>query len=234
MKYPDRPRLFHKNPAAKDAIALTFDDGPSLTATPDILDLLKEHAGVATFFMIGERVRQHPDLAKRVFDEGHQIANHSDRHIAFRSLAPSVSKKEIEKAEQTFRSVMGVAPRFYRPPKGLINRNVIHGLSVAGYFVVTWSLMPGDYFRWHTAAWIAKRLAKVRPGDIVVLHDGLSLQPEPDRTRTLSILPEFMREMKKRGIRLVSIADLLGLPPYFLEAGPGTDFTGSRVGWSLW
>lgn len=221
MKGPDRPRLFHKNPAAKDAIALTFDDGPCLTATPDILDLLKDHAVPATFFMIGERVRRHPDLARRVLHEGHQIANHSDRHAAFRSLLPAVCQREIEEAERTFRSVMGVAPRFYRPPKGLINRYVIRALSGAGYYVATWSSMPGDYFRWHTAAWIAKRLAKVRPGDIVVLHDGLSLRPEPDRRRTLSILPEFIRGMKSQGIRFVSMADLLGLPPYFSESREG-------------
>ncbi len=64
MNLPDRAKLFRKNPAATDAIALTFDDGPCLTATPDILSLLKEHAVLATFFMIGERVRRHPDLAE--------------------------------------------------------------------------------------------------------------------------------------------------------------------------
>jgi len=223
MTSPNRPRVFQRNPAAKDAIALTFDDGPCLTATPDILDLLKEHAVVATFFMIGERVRRHPDLARRVFHEGHQIANHSDGHLAFRSLVPSVCKKEIEKAERMFRSVMGVAPRFYRPPKGLVNRHVVRALVGAGYYVATWSRMPGDYFRWHTAAWIARGLSRVRPGDIVVLHDGLSLHPAPERGRTLSILPEFIRGMKKQGIRFVSVADLVGLPPYFMETAPGPD-----------
>jgi peptidoglycan/xylan/chitin deacetylase (PgdA/CDA1 family) len=223
MNFLNRPKLFLKNPAANDAIALTFDDGPCVTATPDILDLLKEHAVVATFFMIGERVRRHPDLTRRVFHEGHQIANHSDGHVAFRSLVPSVCKKEMEKAEETFRSIMGVAPRFYRPPKGLINRHVVRALSGAGYYVATWSSMPGDYFRWHTVPWIAKRLAKVRPGDIVVLHDGLGLRPEPDRRRTLSILPEFIRGMKMQGIRFVSMADLFGLPPYFLETAQRPD-----------
>jgi peptidoglycan/xylan/chitin deacetylase (PgdA/CDA1 family) len=223
MNDPDRPRLFQKNPAASDAIALTFDDGPCSTATPAILDLLKEAAVVATFFMIGERVRQYPDLARRVFHEGHQIANHSDRHVAFRSLVPSVCKREMEKADRTFRAVMGIAPRFYRPPKGLINRYVVRALAGAGYYVATWSRMPGDYFRWHTAAWITKRLSRVRPGDIVVLHDGLDLQPEPDRTRTLSVLPGFISGMKKRGLRFVSVAELLGLPPYFKETAGGPD-----------
>jgi peptidoglycan/xylan/chitin deacetylase (PgdA/CDA1 family) len=223
MNILNQPRLFHDNPSAKDAIALTFDDGPCLTATPDILDILKENAVLATFFMIGEHVRRHPDLARRVFNEGHQIANHSDRHTMFRSFVPSVCKKETEKAEQTFRSVIGIAPRFYRPPKGFVNRYVIKAISSAGYYVATWSRMPGDYFRWHTAAWIARRLSKVRPGDIVVLHDGLGNQPEPDRSGTLSILPDFIMGMKKQGIRFVSTADLLGLPPYFLEKAPGSD-----------
>lgn len=221
MNSPDRSKMFHKNPATKEAIALTFDDGPCLTGTPEILDLLKEQGIPATFFMIGERVRRYPDLARRVFCEGHQIANHSDRHIALRSLVPSVCIREAEKAEWTFRSVMGVAPRFYRPPKGLIDRYVVQALSAAGYYVATWSQMPGDYFRWHTAAWITRGLARARPGDIVVLHDGLGLRPEPNRTRTLSILAGFIRGVKEQGICFVSIADLLGLPPYFLETAPG-------------
>jgi peptidoglycan/xylan/chitin deacetylase (PgdA/CDA1 family) len=223
LNFLDRPRLFHKNPASKDAIALTFDDGPCFSSTPDVLDILNEQAVRATFFMIGEQVRRHPDLARRVFNEGHQIANHSDRHVAFRSLVPSVCKKEIEKAEQAFRSVLGIAPKFYRPPKGLFNRYVINAISSAGYYVAIWSCMPGDYFGWHTAAWIGKRLSKVRPGDIVVLHDGLGRQPEPDRTRTLSILPEFIKGMKQQGIRFVTIADLFGLPPYFLATVPGQE-----------
>jgi peptidoglycan/xylan/chitin deacetylase (PgdA/CDA1 family) len=223
MNDSDRPRLFLRNPAAKDAIALTFDDGPCPTATPVILDLLKEQTIRATFFMIGERVRRHPDLAKRVVQEGHQIANHSDRHVAFRSLAPSVRQREIGKAEQTFRSILGLAPRFYRPPKGLITRNGIAGISGAGYYVAKWSLMPGDYFWWHTAGWIKSRLARARSGDIVVLHDGLDLEPEPDRSRTLSVLPGFIGGIKEHGLRFVSIAELLGLPPYFEPAEPGPE-----------
>jgi peptidoglycan/xylan/chitin deacetylase (PgdA/CDA1 family) len=83
--------------------------------------------------------------------------------------------------------------------------------------------MPGDYYWWHTAGWIKRRLAKVQPGDIVVLHDGLSLQSEPDRARTLNILPEFIRGMNKQGIRFVSVAELLGLPPYFERTASGPD-----------
>jgi len=215
-----RPSAFPGGLLPKDAVALTFDDGPCPTATPELLALLRDHAAVATFFMIGERVRRDPELARRVYQEGHQIANHSDRHLAFRSLAPSVCVNEAKKAERTFRSVLGVAPRFYRPPKGIFNRRAVRTLGRAGYSVVTWSRMPGDYFWWHSKAWISRRLTRVRPGDVVVLHDGLGLRPGPDRTRTLSVLPGFLREMGRRGIRFVSIADLLGSPAYFPEAGP--------------
>lgn len=215
MNPPVRSGVLRDGPPSTDAIALTFDDGPCPTATPEVLGLLGDQAAVATFFMIGERVRRCPDLARRVCREGHQIANHSDRHVAFRSLVPSVCVREAEKAGRTFRAVVGVAPRFYRPPKGLIDRPVVRALGAAGYFVATWSRMPGDYFPWHTSARIIRRLARVRPGDIVVLHDGLGLRAEPDRARTLAVLPWFLREVKARGLRLVSIAELLGLPPYF-------------------
>ncbi len=215
MNFWSKPRVLHKNPASKGAIALTFDDGPCLTSTPAVMDILKEHAIPATFFMIGERIRRYPELARAVLNDGHQIANHSDRHVFYDSLFLVVCIKEIKKAEQTFRSVTGVVPKFYRPPKGLINRFVVSALSDRGYNVSTWSRMPGDYFWWHSPFRILKNLSKVRPGDVVVLHDGLNLQVEPERKRTLKILPPFINETKKKGIRFVTIADLFGLQPYF-------------------
>jgi peptidoglycan/xylan/chitin deacetylase (PgdA/CDA1 family) len=205
--------------AASDAVALTFDDGPCPAATPEILDLLGNDGAVATFFMIGERVRKWPELARRIYQEGHQIANHSDRHFAFRSLVPAICLREAQEAREAFRSVVGIAPRFYRPPKGLIDGPVVKALQKAGYSVMTWSKMPGDYSLWHTPARLARRLAVVGPGDIVVLHDGLGLRPAADRSRMLCVLPEFLREMKARGIRLVSVAELVGQPAYFPEAG---------------
>ena len=223
MIIPDRPVLLRRNPKVSDAIALTFDDGPCPTSTAKVLDLLGEHAVTASFFMIGERVRRHPDLAMRVLREGHQIGNHSDRHAAFRGLVPSFCLKEAERAERTFQSILGVAPRFYRPPKGLIHRRVVRELRRAGYFVTTWSRMPGDYFRWHTADRISRRLARVRPGEIVVLHDGIGLRPGPDRSRTLSVLPDFIKGMKDRGFRFLSVADLLGFPLYFSVPAAGSD-----------
>jgi len=219
MKALFRPELEPGPPAAPDAVALTFDDGPCPTATPEILDLLRDGAATATFFMIGERVRQWPNLARRVLSEGHQVGNHSDRHASLRAMAPGACLEEAEEAGRTFRSVLGVAPRFYRPPKGLIDRPAARALRRAGYDVVTWSLMPGDYFRWHTEARITRRLMGVRPSDIVVLHDGLGLRREPDRQRTLRALPGFLREVRSRGLRLVPIADLLGRPAYFPATG---------------
>lgn len=218
MDIPERPEPVRRDAAVPDAVALTFDDGPSPASTPRILDLLKDAAVTASFFMIGEQVRRHPELARRVLLEGHQIGNHSDRHAAFRAMAPAFCLREAERAEQTFLSVMNVAPRFYRPPKGIIHRRVVRALQRAGYIVTTWSRMPGDYFFWHTGERIAHRLDGVQPGDIIVLHDGLSLRPEPDRSRTLNVLPGFIGKMKERGLRFVPVADLLGLPPYFPES----------------
>ncbi len=220
MKALFRPELPPGGPVAKDAIALTFDDGPCPTATPEVLDLLGGRGAVATFFMIGERVRRSPDLARRVLREGHQVANHSDRHAAFRSLVPAVCLREAEKAQRSFESVLGVAPRFYRPPKGLLDPWAVRALRRAGYDVATWSLMPGDYFLWHTPAGIRRRLEGVKPGDIVVLHDGLGLRPEPDRRRMLRMLPGWLREIADKGLRPVALAELLGRPAYF-PAGPG-------------
>lgn len=215
MKALFRPDLPPDRPAARDAFALTFDDGPCPTATPEVLDVLGERGAAATFFMIGERVRLWPDLARRVLREGHQVANHSSRHAAFRSLVPAVGLGEAEKARRSFQSVLGVAPRFYRPPKGLLDPWAARALRRAGYDVTTWSLMPGDYFRWHTPAWIKRRLDSVKPGDIVVLHDGLGLRPEPDRRRMLRVLTGWLQEITDKGLRLVTLAELLGRPAYF-------------------
>jgi peptidoglycan-N-acetylglucosamine deacetylase len=157
----------------RQAVALTFDDGPDPATTPALLDLLAQLRVQATFFWVGERVARHPDLVRRATAEGHQVENHSQRHRWWANLysAPRL-QTELAQAQEQIQRLTGRAPAFFRPPMGLTNPRVFRvarhlGLRVTGYTV------RGLDRRKQRPATIVRRLARrFQPGAILLLHDG--------------------------------------------------------------
>jgi len=189
-------------------IALTFDDGPNPRITPLILDLLKQYDAKATFFTLGSRVQQFPELARRVVAEGHELSNHTYNHLYFRSgLDEARYLDDILKAQQVIRQTTGQLPRLFRPPGGYYNDAVVHAAKLAGINqVVIWS--------WHqdTKDWrnpgvdkiVSKVLNNARNGDIVLMHD------HAERTsQTVEALKTILPELKQRGFRMVTVSELL-------------------------
>ncbi len=109
-------------PAGEGRVALTIDDGPDPQVTPAVLDLLALHGVRATFFCIGERVAQYPQLARRIAQEGHEIGNHTEHHrYVFSLFGPAAIRREIALAQASIQAVCQVVPRFFRAPAGLRN-----------------------------------------------------------------------------------------------------------------
>ncbi len=103
--------------AASGAVAITIDDGPDPAVTPKVLDLLDQHSAKATFFCIGDRVAQHPELAREIVSRGHCVENHSQQHLhRFSVLGPGSMAAEIARAQDTIEAVTGERPRFFRAP----------------------------------------------------------------------------------------------------------------------
>ena len=155
-------------------IAITFDDGPSPSSTPIVLDLLARHKLQATFFVVGENAVNYPELIRKIVAEGHSIGNHSWRHDYFLMLrSQKTLGEDIRKTQQMLRQ-SGVRPLLFRPPAGIIGPRLAKILVQEQLTAVTYSCRAFDRGNRNIHNLAAKILKKLHPGDIVMLHD---LQP---------------------------------------------------------
>lgn len=185
------------------AVALTFDDGPSPQYTPRILAALTKLRVHATFFVIGYLAEANPDLVHQELRLGMTVGNHSYNHPEvppFAQLPQQLLTDEIALGEQVL-SRLGAQPRLFRPPGGSTSPQVVHAAAALGQRVVLWSVDPADWSPGSSAKEIAKRvLSAVRPGSIVILHDGGG-----NRSATLAALPKIIRGIRQRGLQLVAL-----------------------------
>ena len=182
------PRALWRMDRRERAVYLTFDDGPIPEATPFILDTLREHQVKATFFMVGDNVRKHPDLYDRIVADGHQVGNHTHNHIG--GLRHSIKHYmfNVEKANAYIRSP------YFRPPHGWM-RHSLYAVLSRRYKVVMWDLVTRDYSKWMTAEDIVNNVRRyARNGSIITFHDSLK---SIDKLRTA--LPQSIVWLKEQG-----------------------------------
>jgi peptidoglycan/xylan/chitin deacetylase (PgdA/CDA1 family) len=193
-----------QQPTLERAIALTFDDGPSPSDTPRILAVLRRLHVRATFFLIGYLVERYPQVVALERREGMAIGNHSYNHPEvppFAELPGQLIKDEIALGAQSL-ARLGIRAQLFRPPGGSFSPAVIRTARALGERVVLWSVDPTDWSPGVTPRQIARRvLGAVRPGSIVILHDGGG-----DRSATVGALPAIVKGIRQRGLRLVEIA----------------------------
>lgn len=173
-----------RGPGTRPEVALTWDDGPDPAATPALLDLLRARGAPGAFFCVGERARAHPELVRRIAAEGHLVGNHSDRHgWGTNFLGTRALLRELSAAQATLAGLAGALPRHYRPPIGLMNHAVDPATRVVGLEVVGWSIRSLDTGRRAAEEVVARVVARLHPGAVVLLHDGG--QP-PERVRAIA------------------------------------------------
>lgn len=169
---------------------LTIDDGPDPHDTPAMLDLLAARGAKATFFVIGRKVAAHRELVWRAHCEGHQIGNHTDSHpIAwFWALGPGAMRREIERGRDAIHAATGVAPVVFRSPVGMTNPFVHPALG--GQRLVGWAATGCDGLSARGEIVVERLMRGVRPGAILVLHEGGA----PGRIETLAQLLDRLAE----------------------------------------
>lgn len=150
-------------------VALTFDDGPSGKYTQTLLDGLAIRGAKATFLLCGYRMKQYPELAQRIYDEGHEIGYHGYSHDSMETL----SRRAIAGELTDSRALMpeGCKPRFFRPPGGVITDGVRQVAEAKNLVLLGWSVDPRDWETGSTAQIESAVLRNISDGDIVVLHD---------------------------------------------------------------
>ena len=199
-------------PRGGDEVAITFDDGPNGQWTLDVMQALDEAGVKGTFFEVGKAVEAEPQVTQALLADGQQIGNHSFSHGRWGFLVPGYP--ELGKAESAIEKAGGVCPAFYRPPHG--DRTPLTVSSVSGHDMttVTWDDEAGDWATSDPDVVATRILDNVRPGSIILLHDGIDGNPGADRSVVVQALPEIIAGLKDRGLQPVRLDQLLGRAAY--------------------
>src|SRR5256714_10944635 len=183
-------------------IAMTFDDGPSATLTPKLLDLLAAHHIKATFFVIGENVAEHPEIVARAAREGHEIGNHSWSHPNFGKMSDDSVRSQLRRTDDAIGSPTGSRPTMMRPPYGSITPREKHWIhDEFGYGVILWDVDPLDWKRPGPPVVRNRILKETQPGSIVLSHD---IHPG-----TIEAMPSTLDALEAKGFKFVTVSELI-------------------------
>lgn len=187
-------------------VALTFDDGPSEPYTAEILDILRAHRAPATFFLCGENAERHPELVRRILAEGHEIGNHTYSHPYLYLKSRAGIAAEIDRTQDVLQRVCGRRPTLFRPPFGVRGLPLWSVLRERGMRMVLWSVRGYDG-RLDAEGVARTTLEQLKPGAIILLHDGFETQPADriDRSATVRALPAIIDGVRKAGYTLVRL-----------------------------
>lgn len=182
-------------------VLLTFDDGPHELLTPQILKTLKRHNVGAIFFVIGKQAEEHPEIIKQLLADGHLIGNHSQNHpLMFAALRQESVEKEIGLCDNTLIAQNIHPGTYFRPPIGYTNPRIARAVKKFRKRVIGWSLRSFDSVLKEESKLLERISSKVKPGDIVLLHDNLP--------QTEAVLEQFIVQATKNGIKFAESKDL--------------------------
>lgn len=194
--------------ARRNQIALTIDDGPEPHVTLPVLEILERYQVKATFFYIGDRAKQYPELCREIVQRGHAIENHSQRHkLYFSLLGLKGIMREINDGQETLSRITGRIPQFFRAPAGLRNPFLEPVLSRFGLRLVSWSVRAFDT-KTRDAEKVKKKLiAGLKPGAIILLHDGNAACTTTDVPIIVAVLPDILEAARVKGLHFVTLAE---------------------------
>ena len=192
---------------SEKTIAITFDDGPLDTHTPEILDILKMHRTSAAFFCIGNRIQGNEEVMRRIQSEGHLIGNHSfSHHFWFDLFSARKMLNDLQLADLNISGATGLQPLLFRPPYGVTNPNLAKATKKGNYVSVGWNVRSLDTVTSDGDKLFKRVTNKLRPGAIILFHDTCKV--------TVDILPKFLDHVTEQGYRIVRLDHLLKINPY--------------------
>ncbi|MCL6443522.1 MAG: polysaccharide deacetylase family protein [Alicyclobacillus sp.] len=183
-----------KSGRIEKVVYFTFDDGPSERYTPQVLDILGRYGVPATFFVLGNRCQAHPELVRRMFREGHEIGSHGyDHRFILHQSAKEISR-EVRMADEAIYRACGAKPVYYRPPGGLAKQSERSTVEKLGHPIAMWTVDSNDWRATSAESIIRTVERDVRPGAIVLFHDGVS-----GSRYTVQALPKLIRDFRRQG-----------------------------------
>lgn len=185
-------------------VALTFDDGPDPERTPALLDAFAELGAPATFFLVGNRVDEHPELAARIAREGHEVGNHTHSHPYLPLSRSRVVARELASADTAIERATGIVPALARPPYGGRSPRNVRVFDRAAKRLVLWDVNSFDW-KGRSASEIAQRvLARTRPGSIILLHEARA-----GGEVTIEAVRLLVPALRERGYELATVSRTL-------------------------
>ena len=181
-------------------VYLTFDDGPSPHTTPWLLEMLEEEGVRASFFLIGQEAERYPELVEAIHKGGHSIGNHSYKHLFMPGLQNKDVEVEIQRTNEIIEDITGEQPSIFRPPFGLMDHRAAQVLLDRSMHPVYWSQAPEDWSIPGAHRVIRRVLMKLKPGSLIVLHEGSSL-----KSQTLSAAKEIIYRCKSEQLILEKV-----------------------------
>ena len=203
--------IVSKGTSGKRAVAITFDDGPDPRSTPALLQLLLRNGIQGTFFVTGQRASRHPELIRDILSLGHSIGNHSYSHDNFIMLKGATPlKKEIQTTQEILQR-LGITPLAFRPPVGITNPGLWKVLRELGMYNVNFSCRAMDAGNRWIRNLSQRILKRVRPDDIIALHD---IGPEDDAVFSywLTEIERILSGVRERGFAVYPLSQIIGRP----------------------
>ncbi|NIK70698.1 MULTISPECIES: polysaccharide deacetylase family protein [unclassified Paenibacillus] len=189
------------------AVAFTFDDGPHPVYTPELLKIFAEAGGKATFYMIGEQIAAHPEVARLVHEQGHEIGNHSYTHPNMTELSDEEFESELSRTEELIKQVTGTRAATMRLPylardervDAMLERDGYPSIGAVNMEAKDWDMPGVDHI-------LETTRKEVRNGSILIFHDGFG-----DRSQSVEAVRVLTKELTASGYRLVTVSELLRL-----------------------
>lgn len=179
-------------------IAITFDDGPNAEWTPVLLEGLKERGVKASFFVIGEKAEEQPEIIERMFKEGHIIGNHTFTHVQLTGINDSSACEEITKTNEVLKEITGTYPLYIRPPFGSWNDKLECGIKM---FPVMWTIDTLDWTTSNADKVVNKAVSQAKDNAIILLHDNYK--------SSVQAALRIIDELQKKGYEFVTVEELL-------------------------
>ncbi|MEO3786290.1 polysaccharide deacetylase family protein [Actinocorallia sp. B10E7] len=193
----ERPRTDCKK---LKCVALTFDDGPG-PDTERLLEMLSEAEAKVTFFVIGPQAMQFPEVLLREAEDGHEVGNHTQRHLQLTAEPGKVVHQELDGTTRIIKSILGFEPTLFRPPYGATDKRVEKEARKKDMSVILWSVDTDDW-RHRNSSVVARRAIRgLHRGSIILMHD---IHPT-----SVDAVPRILKEARRRGLTLATVTDVL-------------------------